>query len=89
MFWKPVFNLLEGQVETWLVNAQHIKKVPGRKTDVKDAEWIAQLLQCGLIRPSCVPARAAREVRDSGAAPDQIGAAAQRGGQPGAQGPGG
>jgi transposase len=64
VFWKPVFNLLEGHFEVWLINAQHIKKVPGRKTDVKDAEWIAQLLQCGLIRPSFVPDRAHRQVRD-------------------------
>jgi transposase len=64
VFWKPVFNVLEGHMEVWLVNAQHIKKVPGRKTDVKDAEWIAQLLQCGLLRPSFVPERAQRELRD-------------------------
>jgi transposase len=59
-----VFNLLEGPFETWVVNAQHIKKVPGRKTDLKDADWIAQLLQCGLLRPSFVPDRQQRELRD-------------------------
>jgi transposase len=48
----------------WVVNAQHIKKVPGRKTDMKDAEWIAQLLQCGLLKPSFVPDRQQRELRD-------------------------
>jgi transposase len=64
VFWQPVYNLLEGHFEVWLVNAQHIKKVPGRKTDVKDAEWIAQLLQCGLLRPSVVFDRKQREVRD-------------------------
>jgi transposase len=64
VFWKPVFNLLEDHFTVWLVNAQHIKKVPGRKTDVKDAEWIAQLLQCGLIRASFVPAKEHRQVRD-------------------------
>jgi transposase len=64
VFWQPVFNLLEGHFQVWLVNAQHIKKVPGRKTDVKDAEWIAQLLQCGLLRPSVVPDRTQRELRD-------------------------
>ena len=64
VYWQPVFNLLEGHFETWVVNAQHIKKVPGRKTDVSDAEWIAQLLQCGLLRPSLVPDRAQREQRD-------------------------
>jgi len=64
VYWQPVFNLLEGHFEVWVVNAQHIKKVPGRKTDVKDAEWIAQLLQCGLLRPSFVPDRQQRELRD-------------------------
>jgi transposase len=64
VYWQPVFNLLEGHFQTWVVNAQHLKKVPGRKTDVKDAEWIAQLLQCGLLRPSFVPERWQRELRD-------------------------
>src|SRR5512140_3157410 len=58
VYWQPVYNLLEDQFESWVVNAQHIKKVAGRKTDVSDAEWIAQLLQCGLLRPSLVPDRA-------------------------------
>jgi transposase len=64
VYWQPVFNLLEGHFTVWVVNAQHIKKVPGRKTDVKDAEWIAQLLQCGLLRPSFVPDRQQRELRE-------------------------
>src|SRR5512140_1518313 len=64
VYWQPVYNLLEDHFERWVVNAQHIKKVPGRKTDVSDAEWIAQLLQCGLLRPSLVPDRAQREQRD-------------------------
>lgn len=64
VYWQPVFNLLEGHFETWVVNAQHIKKVPGRKTDMKDADWIAQLLQCGLLKPSFVPDRQQRELRD-------------------------
>ena len=64
VYWQPVFNLLEGHFQVWVVNAQHIKKVPGRKTDMKDAQWIAQLLQCGLLRPSFVPARAQRELRE-------------------------
>lgn len=64
VYWQPVFNLLEGDFETWVVNAQHIKKVPGRKTDMKDADWIAQLLQCGLLKPSFVPDRQQRELRD-------------------------
>ena len=64
VYWQPVFNLLEGHLEVWGVNAQHIKKVPGRKTDMKDAEWIAQLMQCGLLKPSFVPEREQRELRD-------------------------
>jgi transposase len=64
VYWQPVFNLLEGHFKVWVVNAQHIKKVPGRKTDMTDAEWIAQLLQCGLLRPSFVPDRQQRELRD-------------------------
>lgn len=64
VYWQPVFNMLEGHLEVWVVNAQHIKKVPGRKTDIKDAEWIAQLLQCGLLKPSFVPDRQQRELRD-------------------------
>jgi transposase len=64
IYWQPVYNLLEGHFQVWVVNAQHIKKVPGRKTDMKDAEWIAQLLQCGLLRPSFVPDREQRELRD-------------------------
>lgn len=65
VYWKPVYNILEGQgMEVWVVNAQHLKKVPGRKTDVTDAQWIAQLLQCGLVRPSFVPDRTQRELRD-------------------------
>ena len=51
-YWKPVFNILEATFEVWLVNAQHIKAVPGRKTDVNDAEWIADLLRHGLLRAS-------------------------------------
>lgn len=65
VYWKPVFHLLEGRfTEILLVNAQHIKNVPGRKTDVKDCEWIAQLLQCGLLRGSFVPPLEIRQLRD-------------------------
>lgn len=64
VYWKPVWNILEGQFEVLLVNAQHIKAVPGRKTDQKDSEWIADLLQHGLLRASFVPPRATRELRD-------------------------
>ena len=64
-YWKPVYNVLEvlGQ-EVIVVNAHHIKNVPGRKTDVKDAEWIAQLLQCGLLKASYIPSRDQRELRE-------------------------
>jgi transposase len=64
VYWKPVWNILEGQFTVVLANAQHIKNVPGRKTDQKDAEWIAQLLQHGLLRPSYVPCEIIRDLRD-------------------------
>jgi transposase len=64
VYWKPVWNLLEGQFEVLLVNAQHIKAVPGRKTDQKDSEWIADLLRHGLLRASFVPPTPIRELRD-------------------------
>jgi transposase len=64
VYWKPVFHLLEGRFEVLLVNARHMKQVPGRKTDVKDAEWIAQLLQHGLLQPSFIPPPPIRDLRD-------------------------
>ena len=64
VYWKRIFNLLEGPVAVLLVNPEHIKKVPGRKTDVKDCEWIAQLLQHGLLKASFVPPRPIRDLRD-------------------------
>jgi transposase len=64
VYWKPVWNILEGQFEVLLVNAQHIKAVPGRKSDQKDSEWIADLLQHGLLHGSFVPPRDTRELRD-------------------------
>jgi transposase len=64
VYWKPVFNILEGSVSVILVNAEHIKQVPGRKTDVKDCQWIAQLLQHGLLKASFVPPAPIRELRD-------------------------
>ncbi len=64
VYWKPVFHLLEGRFTVILVNAQHIKQVPGRKTDVKDCQWIAQLLQHGLLKASFVPPEPIRELRD-------------------------
>ena len=71
-YWKPVFNLLEGVVEVLLVNAAHVKHVPGRKTDVKDAQWLAELLQHGLLRPSFIPPVAIRDLRDTGAPARQL-----------------
>ena len=64
VYWKPVWNILEGHFELLLVNAQHIKAVPGRKTDARDCEWIAELLQHGLLKASFVPPPAIRELRD-------------------------
>ena len=64
VYWRPIFNVLEGHLEVMVVNAQHIKAVPGRKTDVKDAEWIADLLQHGLLRPSFIPPAWQRVVRE-------------------------
>src|SRR5213080_4336299 len=64
VYWKPIYAILEGALEIVVANAQHIKKVPGRKTDVKDAEWIADLLCHGLLRSSFVPPKSIRELRD-------------------------
>jgi transposase len=63
-YWKPIYNILEGSFTLLVVNAQHIKNVPGRKTDVKDAEWIADLLCHGLIRGSFIPPGPQRDLRD-------------------------
>lgn len=63
-YWKPVYNILEGQFDLLVVNAHHIKHVPGRKTDVKDSIWIAQLLQHGLLRASFIPPAPQRELRE-------------------------
>ena len=64
VYWKPVYNILEGQFELLVVNAQHLKAVPGRKTDVGDAEWMAELLAHGLLRGSFVPPPSVRELRE-------------------------
>lgn len=64
VYWKPVWNVLEGDFALLLVNAQHVKQVPGRKTDVKDAEWLADLLRHGLVRGSFVPDQPQRELRE-------------------------
>jgi len=64
VYWKPIFNILEGRFPVLLANPQHLRRVPGRKTDVKDCEWIAQLLQCGLVQASFIPPRPQRELRE-------------------------
>jgi transposase len=64
VYWKPIWNILEDEFELELINAQHIKQVPGRKTDTKDCEWIAELLQHGLVRATFVPAQAQRDLRE-------------------------
>lgn len=64
VFWQPIYNILEERFEIFLVNAQAIKRMPGRKTDVKDAEWIATLMQHGLLQRSFIPDRDQRELRD-------------------------
>lgn len=65
VYWQPVYNILEGVGEAiWLVNAQHVKNLPGRKTDVKDCEWLADLLRHGLVKPSFVPDAPMRDLRD-------------------------
>lgn len=63
-YWKPVFNILEGNFEVLLVNAQHLSRVPGRKTDVSDAEWLVELLRFGLLRPSFIPPVGQRDLRE-------------------------
>lgn len=64
VYWKPIFNILEDSFEVILVNARHIKNVPGRKTDVRDCEWICKLLRCGLVKGSFIPEKDIRELRD-------------------------
>ena len=64
VYWRPVYAVLDGVVEAVLVNARHVKMVPGRKTDVRDCEWLAQLLECGLLRASFVPPAGVRDLRD-------------------------
>jgi transposase len=63
-YWRPVFNRLEGQCEVLVVNAYHVKAAPGRKTDVKDAEWLADLLRHGLLRARFIPPASQRHLRD-------------------------
>lgn len=63
-YWKPIFYCLEEHMDTWLLNAAHIKAVPGRKSDVRDAEWIARLVEHGLVSPSFVPPPDIRRLRN-------------------------
>jgi transposase len=90
VFWKPIYCLLEDVCERWLLNTRHLKKVPGRKTDVSDSEWIAELVAHGLVRPSFVPPPPIRRLRDltplsdgadSGADPGGAAAAEPAGGR--------
>ena len=64
VYWKAPFYVLEDAMECWVLNARHLRNVPGRKTDVADAEWICQLVEHGLVRPSFVPPKPIRELRD-------------------------
>ena len=64
IFWRPVFNILEGSVSILLANARHMKQLPGRKTDINDAQWIARLLRWGLLKPSLIPPKPIRELRE-------------------------
>jgi len=64
VYWKPIYNILEKRFTVILVNARHLKQVPGRKTDIRDSQWGAQLLQCGLLKGSYIPPRWQRELRD-------------------------
>ena len=64
IYWKPIFNIFEGEFDVILVNAQHVKNVPGRKTDVKDSEWLCKLLKCGLLSKSFIPPQSIVRLRE-------------------------
>ena len=64
VYWKPIYSILEGRFTILLVNVRHMKQVPGRKTEVKDCQWMEQLLPHGLLRGSFVPPRGQRELRE-------------------------
>jgi transposase len=64
VYWKPIYNVLEGVCEVWLVNAHHVRNVPGRKTDAKDCDWLSDLLRHGLVRPSFIPPAPIRDLRE-------------------------
>ena len=71
VYWKPIFNILEDEFQIVLANPQYLKKVPGKKSDVKDCEWIASLLRCGLIPASFIPSRPIRELRELNRRPEK------------------
>jgi transposase len=64
VYWRPIYAVLEGTLQVWLVNPRAVKHVPGRKTDVRDSEWLAQLLECGLLKASFIPPPLIRDLRD-------------------------
>jgi transposase len=74
IYWRPVFTILQANRSVMVVNAQHLRAVPGRKTDGKDAEWIAELLRHGLLQPSFIPPLPVRILRDSCAPAQNAGA---------------
>ena len=87
-YWKPVYNILEGDFTVFLVNAAHVKQVPGRKTDKADARWLAKLMRHGLLQASFIPPVEPARPAGSDALPHQVGAGTQPRGQPGARGAG-
>src|SRR3989440_10433397 len=64
VYWRPIYYVREAAMECWLLNARHLRNVPGRKTDIKDAQWICRLVEHGLVRPSFVPPKPIRELRN-------------------------
>ena len=86
VYWKPVYYALEDDFELLLVNARHVKNVPGRKTDTLDAQWLCQLLECGLLSASFVPPKPIRELRDLTRYRKSLIQERAAGGQPAAQG---
>lgn len=73
VYWKPIYNILEDRFTVLLINARHLKQVPGRKSDIRDCQWFAQLLQHGLLKGIFIPSRPQREFARSDPPPDSIG----------------